>query len=237
MSDLSFSGEHERSIAETYELPDHQFQGWWNLLLPEDKEEFKWAYHGDELLARFLCALDLLMTAKVKGGDHSALIQLAYHIAAKPYPTHRIELSSPKLRTLALQAYQHPAVQQILDRVRLRSRMRERNRIETLTLEQVELLLQDIGQRDDADNPKFDIKDRTAALGVAMKIMDLTDTEQARQRQERSRKAFQMARARAMEGEANESPAVMRATLKALVAKLGPEEVKKALASAPSDDV
>lgn len=236
MTDLSFNGEHERSIADTYELPDHQFQGWWNLLLPEDKEEFKWAYHGDELLARFLCALDLLMTSKIKGGDHTALIQLAYHIAAKPYATHRVELSDNKLRTLALQAYQHPAVQQILDRVRLRSRMRERNRIENLALEEAEQMLKDASQRNENDQPLFDMKDRKLALDTALKLMEMTDTEQARQRQERSRKAFQMARQRAMEGETNESPAVMRATLKALASKLGPEEVRKALTALTDDD-
>ena len=219
----------ERSIFDTQNLTEEQFRRWWEMLDQEDRDEFKWLYNGDQLLARFICALDLLVVARVQGGDHKALIQMAYYIAAKPFPSYAVSLADGSLRIYATRAYNHPAVQTIIERTRLRNRLQERTRIETLMLEGVEQMLKDAIKRNENDEPIYDMKDRKFAMDAALRVVEITDNEQARQRGERTRKGMERARQAALEGDV-ESPQVLQATIKALVAKIGKEEVEKIMA-------
>lgn len=233
-----FEQEPERSIADTYDLPADQFVRWWNMLDPTDRDEFRWLYQGDELLARFVCALDLLLIAKIQSGDHASLVQLAYHIASKPYPKHRLELSDADLRIRATRAYNHEAVQSLLERVRARNRYRERLRIENLMLKGAEEMIRDASERDDNGNPKYDMKDRKAAMDVGLRIMELTDADQARVQQERTRKGLERARKAALEGDAHDvdDPRVIGATVRAIAAKIGRDKVLQLIAGeAPKD--
>lgn len=230
--DTVFLSEGERSsIADTYELPHEKFLRWWQMLDPQDRDEFRWLYQGDELLARFVCALDLLVIARVQSGDQKSLIQLAYHIAAKTYPHRRRELSDPRLREEALQSWNHAAVQSLLERVRSRSRIRERTRIENKVIERLDEMLDDIGKTSaETGLPLYDMKERKFAVEVALKFMQLGDEDQARIRTERTRKGLEDARKAALETDPEEdSPRVMEATVKAIASKLGKDKIVQML--------
>lgn len=218
--------EQPRSIADTHELPSEQFIKWWTLIDAEDRDEFQYLHLGDEILARFVCALDYLHIAKVQGGDETSLIQLAYHIACKPYPAHRVALGTADLRARATRAYAHDAVQNLLTRVRHRRYLIDTIKLRNELTAEAMQLLRDASQRDTDGNPMHSFKQRKDAASVAMDLLKIAAADEAVMRAERSRRGIENAR-RAMTNPENDSdnPRVMEATIKAISAKLGKDKV------------
>lgn len=221
-----FPAEQPRSIADTHDLPSEQFVRWWQMLAEEDRDEFTYLYLGDEILARFVCALDFLIIAKVQGGDQSSLIQLAYHIACKPYPQHRVNLGTTDLRVRATRAYAHDAVQNLLTRVTHRRYLTETIKLRNeLTVEALQIL-RDSAERDDDGKPAVGFKERKYAMDVALHLLEIANDDEAKLRAERTRRGIENARKALANPESEtDNPRVMEATVKAIAAKLGKDKV------------
>lgn len=200
-----------------WNLEQDAFVRWWGALVEDDRNEFMYVYSGDIVLARFVAAYDYLVSVE-QMQTNGAPIVLAYAIAAG------IDPATPEAKIRAAKAWQHDAVQGLLDRLRYRSIRQAGARITsamTALIEKSLALALDSG----------DYKERAAALNSALQLLKITATEDIVERAERTKRGFVAARGALGPGTEEVEVTADQAALyiKALAAKLGPEVVRKAL--------
>lgn len=225
---MSVIGEAALPLSQTHVLEERAYSAWWNALDAEDRDEFFYIYQGDEILARFVCALDALLLQDPKA-DGERLIQLAYSIACAPYGQYACPLDHPDLPTRAKKAWEHDAVQTLLERTRWRETRRQYSALVNRVFKATTQLLQDAEARDDEGKPLHSIKNRKMALDAATSLVKITADEEATLRAERTRRGLERAKNALRGAMEEENPRVRGTMFKALVAKIGPEEAQKLL--------
>lgn len=206
-------------FTESFVLTDEQFEAWWSTMPLEDRQEFNFVYGGDDILARFVCALEYLTIQKVKTETADDYFTLAYYIAAVRYQP-ALDMADPGLRNRAIRAWKSDAVQALHDRVRYRSvrqgSIRLQNKLFELGEQMLEVALQE-------ETP---LKEKRYAADVAIRIAALVNTEEQVVRAERTKRGMESAR-KALAGADNEiTERELSALIKAGVAQLGPERIK-----------
>ncbi len=219
-------------IVATQELPRELFLKWWGALAHEDREEFQYVYQGDEILARFVCVLDTLIMKQVKG-DEQSIIGLAYFIAAKPFPEHKVSMDNPALRTRAARAWKEPAVEALLDRVRWRATQRRVLRVQNLLARNLEQILEDSHKVDEeSGRPIYNMKDRTLAAQAGLKFLEITQDAEMETRIQRTKLGIENAR-KALSANAEEAdPKVLEAYMKLGAKMLGKAKAEEIINNA-----
>jgi hypothetical protein len=221
----------ERAPSPPPSLPQDAFERWWEHLDLEDRDEFRFVFGGDEIHARFVCALDTLIAQNADPRYHKSLIASAYATAAAPYQGFAMDIDDPRLLGRAAKAYEHDAVQSLLERLKFRTTRRKRIKLENLVYSEVEAMIKDAAARDESDQPLYSMQDRKLAMDSAQKLLGLANEEEAVTRAERTRRGMARAREALQANLHDENPRVLKATLKAIVAKLPKDDVRAIIAS------
>ena len=200
-----------------WNLDHDSFVRWWGALVDDDRNEFIYTYGGDIVLARFVAAYDYLVSVE-QMTPNGAPIVLAYAIAAG------IDPETPDAKIRATKAWQHDAVQALIDRLRYRSIRQAGARITNAATLLMEKSLADA-------LTSSDYKERAAALNSALQLMKIMSGEEVTERAERTKRGMKNARGElgAVGEEINVTPDVAISYIKAIAAKLGPDAIRKAL--------
>jgi hypothetical protein len=173
-------GALERSEAGArWDLPEESFLRWWRALPEEDRAEFVGVYGGDNILARFVCALDYLTVMQARPQTGATICE-AFAIAAG-LPT-----DSQAARQGALQAWEHDSVQALVDRLRYRSNRQAAARITNRTTAVIEAMLREA--------ETGNLKEKESAAKTALQFMRMVSDEDVQERVERTRRGFVKAR-------------------------------------------
>lgn len=212
----SITGGYEFDV--TSDLPDDAFEAWWSHLATEDRSEFVQIYRGDDILARFVCALDYLALQKVHTNNPEDMFTLAYWIAAKRFEP-ELELEAQTTRNRAARAWKSDAVQSLYDRVKYRSVRQGSIRLQNKLFELGEKMA-------DAALSIDDLKEQKQAADVLIKIAQLVDAQEQAVRAERTKKGLEKAReALSAAGKEEYSPQVLEAIIKAAREQMGTEKL------------
>jgi hypothetical protein len=151
-----------------WDLDDAVFLRWWRALPQIDRDEFSRMYEGDELLARFVCALHYMESAQNTALNPGVIVS-AYAIAAHLRP------SEPETRIRAAKAWRSDPVQVLWGRLHQRSAEQAKTRI----LNSVSYLL----ERAIADATESgDYKERALVASAAIKFAALIEAREAEDR-------------------------------------------------------
>ncbi len=225
-ADQYFAPPHD--VFETKQLPDELFIRWWSALDETDRVEFTSFYQGDKILAKFVCVLDYLIMQKIKGNEEQ-LFSLAYYIATRDDPNFSLALNNPAIRTRAQRAWQHPAVQALMDRVRYRSTRQAVYRIKNLAARNVESMLDQANRMNDNGEPVMAMKDQGIAANAAIKFIEVTKSEEVEIVATRTKLGLENARKALAKNEDEVEPKVLEAYIKLGSRMLGEERVKELL--------
>jgi hypothetical protein len=173
-------------------LTDEQFAAWFGAIEPADKSDFFYANGGSPDLARFVCALDLLLVAGARRGARRGTEIEAYAMA---YGC-SLEEAKRKYRD----ALNHDAVAGLLDRLSIRERILAWLGIESHYTRLVHGLLEQANDwvEDGHDLTKNEVALVSAALKGASDLQKGIKIEQIEERIERSKKGAENGRAAAL---------------------------------------
>jgi hypothetical protein len=200
-----------------WDLPPEAFTRWWAALPEEDRAEFVGVYGGGIVHARFICALHNLMVMQARPQTGSTIVE-AYAIAAG------VPANTEEARRGAGLAWEHDAVQALLDRLRYRSKQQAAARIiNMLTLSIEEMLQRTRGE----DVPT---KEKADAARTALQFVRMVSEESIQERVERTKRGFQKAQ-QALGNTEVETPTDDQAELylKTLISQIGKDKVKALL--------
>ncbi len=209
----------EQSAADgRWDLPEPAFLRWWRALPEEDRGEFVGVYGGDEVCARFVCALDYLTVMQARPQSGTTITE-AYAIAAG------LPSNSEAARRGAVNVWKNDAVQALLDRLRYRSSRQAAARITNRTTAVIESMLADAAKSD------VPLVEKAKVVSSALAFMRMVSDEDVQERVERTKRGFVNAR-KALEVSKDEleeiTPEQAKLHVKILRDQLG-EEAFKAL--------
>lgn len=223
-----FAAPHD--VYKTQDLPQDLFLRWWGLLPEEDRVEFVHFYRGDEVLARFVCVLDYLIMAKVRGAEQN-LFSLAYYIAARPFPDIAVGLTNAGLLPRAKRAWASPAVQALMDRVKYRETRQAIVRNRNLLARNVEKMLEDahetVVDESGTEVPAYNMKDRKFAADAASKFLELCQDEEVAIRAERTKLGVEAARKALTDRSEEIDPKALEAYVKLGAKMLGKAKIEE----------
>jgi hypothetical protein len=206
------------STGVLWDLDEGAFLRWWRALPQVDREEFTNNFDGDEILARFVCAIHYLSSVQRQSATPS-LIVTAYGIAARLSP------NAPETRIRASKAWRADCVQMLLMRLHQRSAEQAKARILNSATHVIEVGLN--------DSLLGDVKDKALMVQAAMKFVKLVNDQEAEERRERQKRGWQKViddSKKELSGEV-EAPSIEQAKLyqRMLQSSLGPEQYAKLL--------
>jgi len=225
-AELSGPIKQAHNILETMELPEEMFLNWWSLLAEQDRSEFVHFYQGDTILARFVCVLDYLIMQKVQAGQEN-LFAMAYYIAARPFGEDAVEMGSQSCRTRSQKAWQHPAVEALIERVKFRATRQRVLRIGNLLSRNLETMLEDAHKVDDEGNPLYGMKERNLAAMASIKYMELAAREEAEIMAIRTKAGLENARKSLAAGEEEVDPKVLEGYVRLAKSILPADKLKE----------
>jgi hypothetical protein len=168
-----------------FRLEDEAFRRWWAAtVLPEDANEFVHLYRGTIEEARFVCAMDYIIS--VQRGEWSTDNVVYAYFLAKNQP---VDMKDTQARTNAHYLSNSDAVRYLLDRVRSRSRRVAEERIAARTTAKIEELF----DRSLALEGKERLETERAALETSIKFMGNQARERGQESDRRAKKAIQAA--------------------------------------------
>lgn len=194
----------ESASGARFGLDTPSFARWWNALPAEDQAEFTKIYGGDELLARFVCAFDYLTTMQHKPQSNTVIVY-AYMIAARLSDD---ELPQAQIR--AAKAWQHDAVQFLLDKLRYRSARQATARITNAVTHLIEHEISRVMNPEYVGDDQTDVTDTRVKVGnMALAFMKLVQREDIAMQAERARRGAQLATAQLKAAQAEASDAAI----------------------------
>jgi hypothetical protein len=178
--------------------------------------------------------LDYLIMQKVQGEEEN-IFALAYYIACRPYPEFAVSADSVSCRTRSQKAWQHPATQALMDRVKYRATRSRILRMENIASRNAEKMLEDAhkmvrptdkdgNEIDGEDVPAYSMKDRNFALMAAVKLMELMQKGEAEITAVRTKLGLENARKALAAGQEEVDPNVAAGYAKMLLDTVGPEK-------------
>jgi hypothetical protein len=153
-------------------LSDKTFEAWWDITPAEDTEDFVHIRGGNKLGARFVCALDYL-NAVLERPTIAVLVR-AYVLARK------LEEScadDPATRIEAQNLYADEAVEELLGRIRFRSKQRALDRLAEKTIQKLDEQLE-------VEEPRGDV------LKAAVAVMALEQRDRVTDNARRDKAAY-----------------------------------------------
>jgi hypothetical protein len=226
----------ESSSGARFGLDTAAFARWWNALPAEDQAEFTAIHGGDEVLARFVCAFDTLTTMQHKPQSNTVIVY-AYMLAAR-IPDDEL----PQAQIRAAKAWQHDAVQFLLDRIRYRSARQATARITNAVTHLIEHEISRVMNPEYVGDDTENVTDQRAKVGaLALSFLKIVQREDVAERAERSRRGAQLATAqlKAAQAEANEEAITedsARLYLRMIQHKLGDDVFQKTVRHLESGD-
>lgn len=169
------------NLSLRYGLSQETFDAWWNAIPLQDREGFRF-HGGDSLLARFVCAFEVLtkQTGASRPARMNAITQ-AYAVATGTDPT----LNENRVR--AGRAFEHRAAQYMFDQFEYRADRMVREAIRPRYTQLLERIL------DDALAIDTPLGDRVKAAGSIQKFYSTLSSEDMQERNTRNRKSTQKA--------------------------------------------
>ena len=197
-------------------LSEEQFTAWWDSIDPEDRNDFMWSNGGDILLARFVCAIDLLLLAGGRKDGRKGTEVEAYALAFEA----PLEEAKKKYR----KALSHDAVVGLMERLGFRERALSWIPIEQKYARLTNLLVDEACTIMDAGGPstKEQIETLKAALKGAVDFQKGVKADALEERTRRSKRALDRGRTAAMKSvvvTADDAADILRLVKD----KLGPE--------------
>jgi hypothetical protein len=179
-----------------FALSDEAFMRWWSsTILVEDAYEFSYLHAGTIYEARFVCALEFLMTVQQLGHNGETIIR-AYCLAQNQ----PLDMQDALVRSNAQSLYSTPAVGFLMDCVRKRSRRIAEERIANRTTTKIE----EVFERTKGLTGKERLETERLALQMGLTYLSNQSRERGAETERRSRKAVQSALERSRHAEADE---------------------------------
>ena len=148
------------STGVLWDLDEAAYLRWWRSLPHIDRSEFLDIHKGDEVLARFVCALWYLGYVQGRGNAVGTIIQ-AYGIAVRLNP------SSQECRVRAAKAWRHDATQTLLNRLHQRSDTEAKARIVNSTTHLIETAINEAGTAS--------LKEKALVIQAALKFVQMVE--------------------------------------------------------------
>lgn len=194
------------------------FEAWWRALPIDDYDAFIY-YGGDEVLMRFVCAFDEL--SRADGRATPSRIVQAYALAIGEPPA-----ASGEIVIRAGKAWEHPAVRELLDRVKMHDLISAKTRIARRYTALLERVLTRVEKE---DTSMGDLATAASTVGSYLKIVQQDELDLRRLR------AKQAAKVRAVIEQSAHQPDVPKeeelpAFLRMLSTQFGPEKLKELVA-------
>ena len=201
------------STGVLWDLEEAAFLRWWRALPSIDRDEFTRMYQGEELLARFVCALHHMETQQDTALEPGVIVS-AYAIAARLNP------SKPETRIRAAKAWRSDAVQTLWSRLHQRAAEQTKIRIMNSVGYLLEVAIQDAITG--SDN-----KERALIAQAALKFATLVSVREAEDRAETRKRGasnLQSLEQKELSGETEvPNPTTAETYMRMLKQSLGPQ--------------
>jgi hypothetical protein len=207
-------------------LNEEEFLRWWNAVPFEDHQSFK-VNGGDDSLARFVCVYDWLYNSRGISPSPNAIIE-AYSVAV------RGDKYDIAVQRRAGQAWEHDAVQDLLDRINSRGERQARNRV-VLGYTQ---LLEGMLKKANAPETDMPVDDQTKIANAVVKYLTYIKKDEQFDRTLRSRKGYAKALEK-IEGDSDfDAPKdqELKHFVRQLGKQFGKEQIMQILAEVAGDE-